>query len=243
MAVGLDGKRIVIIGGTSGIGLAVAQGAIAEGAEVVVGSSQAGNVETATRALGNSASGHAVNVRDEAAVTDFFGQVGPFDHLVFTAGDWGAAGLQRPTIDEPDRAAEVFAVRYWGALAAIRHGRGQIREGGSITLTNGLVAHRPRKGSALSTAMAGGIEFLTRGLAVDLAPIRVNAVCPGAILTGVWDGIPPERREEQFQRMTRNLPIPRIGLPAEVAEAYLYLMKAGYTTGQVLLVDGGGSVA
>ena len=239
---GLDGKRIVIIGGTSGIGLAVAQGAIAEGAEVVVGSSQAAKVETATRQLGNRASGHAVNVRDENSVTAFFGDAGPFDHLVFTAGDWGAAGLNRPTIDEPDRAADIFAVRYWGALAAIRRGRGQIREGGSITLTNGMVAHRPRKGSALSTAMAGGIEFLTRGLAVDLAPIRVNAVCPGAILTGVWDGIPADRREAQLQRMTSNLLVPRVGLPAEVAEAYLYLMKAGYTTGQVLLVDGGGSV-
>jgi NAD(P)-dependent dehydrogenase (short-subunit alcohol dehydrogenase family) len=90
--------------------------------------------------------------------------------------------------------------------------------------------------------MAGGIEFLTRGLAVDLAPIRVNAVCPGAILTGVWDSIPEDRREAQFQRMTRNLLVPRVGLPDEVAEAYLYLMKAGYTTGQILLVDGGGSV-
>jgi NAD(P)-dependent dehydrogenase (short-subunit alcohol dehydrogenase family) len=238
----LDGKRIVIIGGTSGIGLAVAQGAIAEGAEVVVGSSQTANVETATRQLGNRTTGHAINVRDEESVTAFFGQTGPFDHLVFTAGDWGAAGLNRPSIDEPDRASEIFAVRYWGALAAIRRGRGQIREGGSITLTNGMVAHRPRKGSALSTAMAGGIEFLTRGLAVDLAPIRVNAVCPGAILTGVWDGIPVDRREAQLQRMTSNLLVPRVGLPAEVAEAYLYLMKGGYTTGQVLMVDGGGSV-
>jgi NAD(P)-dependent dehydrogenase (short-subunit alcohol dehydrogenase family) len=238
----LDGKRIVIIGGTSGIGLAVAQGAVAEGAEVVVGSSQAAKVETAARQLGNRASGHAVNVRDQDSVGAFFGEIGPFDHLVFTAGDWGAAGLNRPTIDEPDRAADIFAVRYWGALSAIRYGRGHIRDGGSITLTNGMVAHRPRKGGALSTAMAGGIEFLTRGLAVDLAPIRVNAVCPGAILTGVWDGIPEDRREEQFQRMTRNLLVPRVGLPDEVAEAYLYLMRAGYTTGQVLLVDGGGSV-
>jgi NAD(P)-dependent dehydrogenase (short-subunit alcohol dehydrogenase family) len=105
-----------------------------------------------------------------------------------------------------------------------------------------MVAHRPQKGRPISTAMAGGIEHLTRALAVDLAPIRVNAVCPGAILTGVWDGIPADRREEQFKRMTGHLPIPRVGLPAEAAEAYLYLMKAGYTTGQILLVDGGGSV-
>jgi len=240
---GLDGKRIVIIGGTSGIGLAVAEGAIADGAEVVVGSSQAGNVEAATRKLGNRASGAPVNVRDEDHVAGFFADVGPFDHLVFTAGDWGAMRAPR-AITETDLAgaAALYAVRYWGALAAIKHGQPLIRDGGSITLTNGMIAHRPRKGTPISTAMAGGIEHLTRGLAVDLAPIRVNAVCPGAIRTDVWNSIPAETREAQLRRMTERLPIARIGEPNEVAEAYLYLMRAGYTTGQVLLVDGGGSV-
>ena len=239
---GLDGKRIVIIGGTSGIGLAVAQGAIADGAQVVVGSSQAANVESATRQLGERASGHAINVRDEATVAAFFGQTGPFDHLVFTAGDWGGRGPRVMTDTDLAKAADLYAVRYWGALAAIKHGLPRLREGGSITLTNGMIAHRPRKGTALSTGMAGGIEHLTRGLAVDLAPIRVNAVCPGAIRTEVWNSIPAETREERFKEMTVRLPIARIGEPAEVAEAYLYLMRAGYTTGQVLLVDGGSSL-
>jgi len=239
---GLEGQRIVIVGGTSGIGLAVARGAIAEGAEVVVGSSQDGNVEAATRALGAQASGHALNVRDEETVAAFFGATGPFDHLVYTAGDWGGRGPRVMTETDLARAADLYAVRHWGALAAIKFGLPRMRDGGSVTLTNGMVAHRPRKGGALSTAMAGGIEHLTRGLALDLAPIRVNCVCPGAIRTDVWNSIPAESREEQLRRMTERLPIPRIGEPNEVAEAYLYLMKAGYTTGQVLLVDGGGSV-
>jgi NAD(P)-dependent dehydrogenase (short-subunit alcohol dehydrogenase family) len=239
---GLDGKRIVIIGGTSGIGLAVAQGAIADGAAVVVGSSQVANVETATRALGNRASGHAINVKDEDSVAAFFGDTGAFDHLVFTAGDWGGRGPRVMTETDLAKAADLYAVRHWGALATIKHGLPKMREGGSITLTNGMVAHRPRKGGALSTGMAGGIEHLTRGLAFDLAPIRVNCVCPGAIRTDVWNSIPAETREETLKRMTERLPIARIGEPNEVAEAYLYLMKAGYTTGQVLQVDGGGSL-
>jgi NAD(P)-dependent dehydrogenase (short-subunit alcohol dehydrogenase family) len=238
----LSGKRVVIIGGTSGIGLAVAEGAIADGAEVVVGSSQAANVETATRRLGNRAWGDTIDVKAEDTVAAFFAGVGPFDHLVFTAGDWGGRGPRVIAETDLPKSAQLFAVRYWGALAAIKHGQPLIREGGSITLTNGMVAHRPRKGGALSTAMAGGIEFLTRGLAVDLAPIRVNAVCPGAIRTDVWNSIPAEDREATLKRMTERLPIARIGEPEEVAEAYLYLMRAGYTTGQVLLVDGGGSV-
>lgn len=238
----LTDKRVVVIGGTSGIGLAVAEGAVAEGAEVVVGSSQAANVAAATAKLGNRASGEAVNVRDEASVEAFFKGVGPFDHLVFTAGDWGERGFQLTGGADLERAHRLFDVRYWGALMAIRHGAPLIREGGSVTLTNGMIAHRPRKGSALSTGMAGGLEHLTRGLSVDLAPIRVNVVCPGAIRTEVWNSIPAETREAQFQRMTSRQPLPRIGEPDEVAEAYLYLMKAGYTTGQVLHVDGGGSV-
>ena len=87
--------------------------------------------------------------------------------------------------------------------------------------------------------MAGSIEHLVRGLAVDLAPIRVNGVCPALIRTDVWNSIPEAGREERFKKMTERQPLPRIGEPEEVAEAYLYLMKGGYTTGQVLRVDGG----
>jgi len=133
-------------------------------------------------------------------------------------------------------------VRFWGALTVIKHAHKSISPGGSITLTDGMIAHRPSKGSAVSTAMAGAVEHLTRGLAVELAPIRVNAVCPGLIHTGVWDSIPEERRAQQFEQMTKRQPLPRVGEPEEAAEAYLYLMRGGYTTGQVLHVDGGSSV-
>jgi NAD(P)-dependent dehydrogenase (short-subunit alcohol dehydrogenase family) len=239
----LDGKRIVIIGGASGIGYAIAEAAIREGAEVVVGSSRPPNVHAAVEKLGNKASGHPVDVKTEAEVEAFFGWAGAFDHLVFTAGDWGGFRAPRALAEtDLEAAADAYAVRYWGALKAIKHGAPRLREGGSVVLTNGMIAHRPRKGTPISTAMAGGIEHLVRALAVDLAPVRVNAVCPGAIRTGVWDTIPAETREAQFKQMTGRLPIARIGEPHEVAEAYLYLMKAGYTTGQVLLVDGGGSV-
>jgi NAD(P)-dependent dehydrogenase (short-subunit alcohol dehydrogenase family) len=238
----LDAQRIVIIGGASGIGYAVAQAALADGAEVVVASSQPANVEAAAARLGNRASGRPVNVRDEANVAAFFGEVGAFDHLVFTAGDWGGRGGRSLAETDLAHAADQAAVRYWGAIAAIKHGYRLMPETGSITLTNGMVAHRPRKGAPLSTGMAGAIEHLIRGLAVDLAPIRVNAVCPGMIRTDVWNSIPEEAREERFKQATARQPLPRIGEPAEVAEAYLYLMRGGYTTGQVLIVDGGTSV-
>jgi NAD(P)-dependent dehydrogenase (short-subunit alcohol dehydrogenase family) len=243
MATTLNKQRVVVIGGSSGIGFAVAQRALTEGANVIVGSSNAANVETAVARLGSGASGRAVNVRDESSVADFFERTGAFDHLVFTAGDWGAnrGGGAIAELDL-DGANATFAVRFWGALAAIKHAQGHLAPAGSVTVTDGVIAHRPRKGAALSTAMAGAIEHLTRALAVDLAPLRVNCVCPGYVLTEVWNSIPEDRREAQLKRMTERQPLPRAGDPSEVAEAYLYLMRGGFSTGQVLIVDGGMSL-
>lgn len=235
----LRDKTVVVIGGSSGIGLAVAKAALDAGSRVIIGSSQAANVEAAVAGLGEGASGHAVDVGDEASVAAFFEAVGPFDHLAFTAGDWSRAG--RGPLQDIDLAAAgaMFKVRYWGAIFASKHAARTILPGGSVTLTNGMIAHRPSKGSALSTAMAGSVEHLTRGLAVELAPLRVNCVCPGLMRTDVWNSIPEAGREERFSEMTKRQLIPRIGEPEELAEAYLYLMRCGYTTGQVLQVDGG----
>jgi NAD(P)-dependent dehydrogenase (short-subunit alcohol dehydrogenase family) len=238
----LRAKRAVIIGGTSGIGFAVAEALLRERAEVLVVSSRKENVDTAIKRLADGSRGFAVDVRNENDVALFFERLGSFDHLVFTAGDWGAMAGGSLADLELDKASTIFAVRFWGALTAIKHAHKSISPGGSITLTDGMIAHRPRRGSALSSAMAGAIEHLTRGLAVELAPVRVNAVCPGLVRTEVWNSLPEDKRTERFRRMTEHQPLARVGEPAEVAEAYLYLMRGGYTTGQVLHVDGGMSV-
>lgn len=238
-AMGLRQTRVVVIGGTSGIGLAVAHGALADGADVVVGSSSADKLGAAGERI-SGAEALAIDVRDETSVAAFFAKVGPFDHLVFTAGDWGRF-TAASDIGDLDLAAarDTFAVRFWGALACVKHARKHLRDAGSITLTDGTVAHRPRKGAPVSTAMAGAIEHLVHSLAVELAPIRVNGVCPGAVRTDVWNFIPAEQREDRLKKMTERQLIKRAGEPQEIAEAYLYLMRGGYTTGQVLRVDGG----
>jgi NAD(P)-dependent dehydrogenase (short-subunit alcohol dehydrogenase family) len=183
-----------------------------------------------------------LDVTDEASVERFFAGAGAFDHIAFTAGDWG--GPRRGPLAELDisAAAQLFRVRYWGAVAVAKHGAKSIPPGGSLTLTNGMIAHRPAKGSAIATSMAGAIEHLTRALAVELSPVRVNCVCPGLIRTGVWDSIPEDKREAQLASMTKRQLIQRAGEPNEAAEAYLYLMRAGYTTGQVLHVEGGSAL-
>jgi NAD(P)-dependent dehydrogenase (short-subunit alcohol dehydrogenase family) len=234
----LGGKRVVVIGGSAGIGFGVAEAAQAEGASVIVGSSQVDNVAAAVKRLGGDATGFAVDVSDEASVVAFFARLGAFDHLVFTAGDWGGSFFA--PVRDLDIAAQQasLAVRFWGALLAVKYGCRTIAQDGSITLTGGLLAHRPMKGAPVVTAMAGAIEHLASGLAMDLAPVRVNAVCPGMIRTGRTDQMP----EAMLTAFTSRLPLPRIGEPVEIAQAYLYLMRGSYTTGQVMLVDGGGAV-
>ncbi|HZZ67664.1 MAG TPA: SDR family oxidoreductase [Phenylobacterium sp.] len=231
----LQGQKVVVIGGSSGIGLAVAQAALAEGAQVVIGSSSPEKVDAAVAKLGDGASGAAVNVRDEANVQAFFESAGPLDHLAYTAGDWDRA--QTGAIAELDFAAAAagMEVRFWGALRAIKHALPRLSPKGSITLTDGVRTHKPSKGMPLSSAFGAAIEHLAKGLAIDLAPRRVNAVCPGFVLTDIWNGTPPER----IAKLTERFPVPQAGDPADVAQAYVYLMKGGYTTGQVLVVDGG----
>jgi NAD(P)-dependent dehydrogenase (short-subunit alcohol dehydrogenase family) len=238
----LEGKRVVIVGGTSGIGFAVAQAARAQGASVVVASRQGAHVEAAVGRLGEGAAGFAVDVIDEARVAAAFADVGAFDHLVFTAGDWG--GPRRSTFADIDldAARSLFGVRFWGAMRVVRHALPSLARDGSITLTNGMIAHRPAKGAVMSAAMAGAVEHAALALSVELAPIRVNMVCPGYVKTEVWAGMPRDEREAFLARMTARQPLPRAAEPSEVAEAYIYLMRGGYTTGQVMRLDGGWSM-
>ena len=230
-------RRVVVLGGTSGIGFAVAAMAHAAGAQVVVASRDAGRVADAVARLPGAA-GDTIDLRDEASVAGFFERLGPFDHLAATAGDW-VAGLFSPLAGlDLAGARDAFEVRFWGVLRVVQIAARTISPAGSVTLTGGMLTQRPRKGTLLATAVGGAVEVLARGLAMDLAPVRVNAVCPGLILTEHVAGRPEEGR----RAATAGLPIPRPGSPEEAAMAYLYLMGNGYVTGQVLPVDGGGSL-
>jgi NAD(P)-dependent dehydrogenase (short-subunit alcohol dehydrogenase family) len=232
----LEDRSVVVIGGGTGIGFAVAEQAAGLGAKVILGSSAAARVEAAASRL-SGARGLAVDLRDQKSVAKFFGQIGHFDHLVITAGDWGGPMYVPARHVDIDAARDLFSVRFWGALAAVKYACETISKQGSIILTSGVVAHRPMKGAPMMTAMSGAVEHLTRGLAVDLTPVRVNAVSPGLVLT---EHVTRAMPAEMIQGMVAGLPLPRAAQPTEAARAYIYLMTNAYVTGQVLLVDGGG---
>jgi len=233
----LAGTRVLVVGGGSGIGFAVAQAALAEGADVTIASTNPNRLGDAAARLGKVSTAR-IDLTDEASVREYFATSGRFDHVASTAGDWGKARrAPLPEIEVGDAKA-FFEVRFWGSLILAKHAAPQVTPGGSITITSGMSAFKPQKTAVVATAMAGSVEHLTYGLAVELAPVRVNAVFPGGVATEIFKGLPDHLREAEERRFAAQ-PIPRIGEPAELAEAYLYLMKCTYATGQILKVDGG----
>src|SRR6202041_2090197 len=167
----------------------------------------------------------------------FFQANGDFDHLVFTAGD--TLQLNELAATDLTKARHAFELRYWSALAAVKYGSPHIRKGGSIVLTTGIAGQRPRKGWVIAASVCGTIEALTRALAVELAPIRVNAVSPGVVRTNLWQGMSAAERERLFESVGKSLPVGRVGEAHDVAQAYLFLMQEGFSTGQTVVVDGG----
>jgi NAD(P)-dependent dehydrogenase (short-subunit alcohol dehydrogenase family) len=178
-----------------------------------------------------------VDVRDETAVETFFTKLGAFDHLVFTSGD--SLHLHDLATTDLKQARSAFELRYWAALAAVKYGSPHIRKGGSIVLTTGIAGQRPQKGWVVAASVCGTIEALTRALAIELAPIRVNAVSPGIVRTNLWQSMSAAERDHLFQSVGKSLPVGRVGEADEVAQAYLFLMREGFCTGHILVVDGG----
>src|SRR5580700_8638774 len=234
---GLQNKRVVILGGSSGIGLAVAEQAASQGAKIVIASSNAERVQKAVEPFGDDAEGQTLDLSDEQAIETLFTKLGAFDHLVFTAGD--TLHLHDLATTDLKQARRAFELRYWAALAAVKYGSKNIRKGGSIVLTTGVAGQRPQKGWVVAASVCGTIEALTRALAVELAPIRVNAVSPGVVRTNLWQSMSASEREQLFESVGKRLPVGRVGEAHDIAQAYLFLMKEDFATGQTVVVDGG----
>jgi len=155
----LSEQRIVILGGSSGIGLATAQASARKGATVVIASSRKDRVQSALVALPAGAEGHIADLADENATRTLFETIGEFDHLIYTAGE----NLQLSSLAsiDIDAARRFFGVRYWGAVCAAKYGSPKIRTGGSIVFTSGIAGERPRAGWAIAASICGAMEALS----------------------------------------------------------------------------------
>ncbi|QRW26283.1 Enoyl-(Acyl carrier protein) reductase [Rhizoctonia solani] len=238
----LSGKKVIVIGGSSGIGRSVAAATLSHGASVVIASSSQDKVNIA---LGRLKQG--VPPQSNVTVTGQVINLKDFD--VITGGD-RPANVNFPEQDIDLASSQSFfdylnSTRYWSTIIAAQHIHKNklINPGGSITLTIGTSVYRPIPGWGLVSGLAGAVESSTRGLAIDLKPIRINTICPGLVDTELFASMPEDIRKDMFGRQEKTTPVGHIGKPEELAEAYLFAMKCTYLTGQVLVVDGGASIA
>nr|WP_294554344.1 SDR family oxidoreductase [uncultured Rhodopila sp.] len=218
-ATSFEGQRIAVIGGTSGIGAAIARGASAAGAEVIAAGSQ------------------DLDIGSEASIRGYFGTLGAIDHLVVTAA------FVRPgpflTGDVADARLSMEG-KFWSQYLCARYAR----VGRSILLFSGAFSRRPVQGMAIVAAINGAVESLGRALAVELAPVRVNVISPGLIRgTGAYAGMPDAAREGMYASAAARLPAGLVGDADSVAGPALALLASPYATGTVLDIDGGGALA
>ena len=231
----LQGKKVVVVGGSSGIGLATAEFAKREGAEVVIASRSAAKLDAAASKLGVTAI--AADVTSDDSVANLFKLCGPVDHVVVSAAQLKTGPFKTVAMEDVRGTVEG---KFWGAWRCAR--AADIRAGGSLTLVSGFLSIRPRPNSAIIGAVNGALESLARSLAIDLAPVRVNCVSPGIIDTPIRAAMPEAARRDMLAKAAAALPVGRVGEGEDIARQILAFMTNGFMTGSIVYLDGGGSV-
>jgi NAD(P)-dependent dehydrogenase (short-subunit alcohol dehydrogenase family) len=237
---GMTTSHVLIIGGSSGMGLALAELLLADGAQVTIAGRSPGRLAAAVKQLDQSERLRAcqVDITHEDQVQRLLADVGHLDHIVVTAAD--AVGAYAPVSDfELDAAQAIVDTKLLGPWLVAKHAGPYLAPGGSITFTSGIAAYRPGPGASMIAAANGALEALARALALELAPLRVNVVSPGWIDTPIWDTIAGDNKTERLAAMAKRLPVGRIGQPIDIAQAFVALIKNGFITGTLVHVDGG----
>ena len=228
----LKGKKVVVVGGSSGIGLATAEMAVSEGAEVIVASRNAERLDAAAKKIGATAI--SADVTSDQSVSELFRRCGAVDHVVVTAAQLKTGPFKSVAMEDVRATMES---KFWGAWRVARSA--EIRPGGSLTLVTGFLSVRPRPNSAIVGSANGALESLARALALELAPVRVNAVSPGVIDTPIRAAMPEEARRDMLAKTAAGLPVGRVGQGEDIARQILAFMANGFATGSIVYIDGG----
>ena len=233
----LTDRHVVVVGGGSGIGKAVAARAVVAGARVTIASRDAEKLQRVATDLGPRAAVAPVDMTDEPGVSAWAQTLGPVDHLVVSA----SSARHGPFLDtDTADIRAMFDAKFFGPYVIARSVAPRISDDGSITLFSGILSRRPGVNCSGLGAVNGAVESLTRSLALELGPaIRVNCCSPGMVRSDAYARMDPGAREAMYSATGASLPLGRVGETAEVADAVQFLMTNGYATGLVLDVDGG----
>lgn len=232
----LKGKKVVVVGGSSGIGLATAEMAKREGADVIIASRNATRLDAVAEKL--NAVAIPADVTSDQSVSELFRRCGPVDHVVVTAAQLKTGPFKTVAMEDVRSTMES---KFWGAWRVARSA--DIRAGGSLTLVTGFLSVRPRPNSAIVGSANGALESLARALALELAPVRVNAVSPGVIDTPIRAAMPEEARRDMLAKTAAGLPVGRVGQGEDIARQILAFMANGFATGSIVYIDGGALVS
>ncbi|GAC67283.1 SDR family oxidoreductase [Gordonia soli] len=231
----LDGATVLVIGGAKNLGLAIATRADELGAHVVIGAREVDDARQAAAGL-RDAQGVALDITDESSIASAISDIGRVDHVVSTA----AAHHNVAVTDlEHDRVVTAFEAKVIGPLLLAKHLATVLPESGSFTLFSGVAAWNPSPGLSIMGITNGAVASAVTHLAAELAPIRVNAVSPGIIDSGTWDGMPEADRDALFVNASQNALAGRVGTAADVVDAVAWLWGAGYVSGETIHVEGG----
>jgi NAD(P)-dependent dehydrogenase (short-subunit alcohol dehydrogenase family) len=236
MASELHERRVLIIGGSGGIGTSLVRLFAEAGAQVTVSGRSPDRIEAvATKWRGTA---KPLDILDNNAIEAFFAGEEPFDHVVIAAAATKVGSVAALPLDD---AADAMESKFWGAYRVARAAR--IVDGGSITFISGFLSIRPAANAVLQGSINAALEALGRRLALERAPVRVNTVSPGVIDTPLWRALPQASREDFLGRTASALPTRRIGQPEDVARAVLFVATNPFATGTTVVVDGGGTIA
>ncbi|MBI3236158.1 MAG: SDR family oxidoreductase [Chlamydiales bacterium] len=228
-------QRVVIVGGSSGMGLSSAKLLAGLGYEVILGSRSREKLDKALQEV-EGAKAYPIDVLQEDSIVRFFASIGPVDHLVITASDFIMGPFQELAVE---KAKHFFDSKFWGQYLVAKHAAVQLKSHGTITFFSGIAGHKAVKNLSVAASINQAIGGLTRVLALELAPIRVNAIAPGMVATPIWDGVPVKEREAFFKEAGSSLPVRRVGEAKDIAQVVRFLIECGYMTGEVVCCDGG----
>ena len=232
----LNEKIVVVIGGTSGIGLAVVKAASQLGAKVYAAGRSQTNIEKAKAVCDDTVSFRLADTHDDASLLALFKEAGEIDYLVSAA-----TGADRTIAPFVEQTAEQFSAafqKFWGYTNVVRNGEAFVKSNGSITLVSGTPARKYKSGMSSLSCTGGAVEAFIKALAVEIAPKRINGVSPGLIDTAMWD-VMGEEKQQKLADMTVHIPMARAGKPEEVAQGVIFAMTNSYTTGTIVDVEGG----